>query len=264
MKRVLPMALMFGACALSSFTAAPLRAQASVSGVVREDSTGKPVAGAVVAFEAIRRQTITDESGKYLLSDLPAGTRLMLVRRLGYIAAGTMVQLVSGETQIKDVTLERVPARLDTVAVVGTATRGRGSGFDGFADRRRLGLGKFIDSTMFRENENRRLEDVLREFTSLKIVSPPSCTQRQTMCSKRIAVNDRGARDACPLQVYLDESVAYRANAADIDWDATYDLTLMSPANLRGAEVYRRASEVPMEFGGPTANCGVLVLWTRR
>jgi hypothetical protein len=33
---------------------------------------------------------------------------------------------------------------------------------------------------------------------------------------------------------------------------------------LEAVEIYRGASEVPAEFGGPDANCGVIVLWTRR
>jgi hypothetical protein len=34
--------------------------------------------------------------------------------------------------------------------------------------------------------------------------------------------------------------------------------------NIEAIEVYRSASEVPMEFGGNSASCGVIVLWTTR
>lgn len=262
--RTRPVVMLLYGCAFLSLGPVTLAAQASVAGVVREDSSGKPVVGAEVVFEAIKRRTLTDASGKYLIADLPPGARLMLVRRLGYIAAGTVVQLVAGETRTTDVTLELVPAQLNAVVVVESATRGRGGGFDGFADRRRLGLGKFIDSTMLRENENRRLEDLLRQFASLKLVPPPSCTRNAIDCRKRIAVNEAGVRDGCPLQVVLNESVVYRTESANTDWDRTFDLSSLSPSNLSGAEIYRRASEVPIEFGGLSANCGVIVLWTRR
>jgi hypothetical protein len=33
---------------------------------------------------------------------------------------------------------------------------------------------------------------------------------------------------------------------------------------MEAIEVYRSASEVPIEFGGNSASCGVIVLWTTR
>lgn len=39
---------------------------------------------------------------------------------------------------------------------------------------------------------------------------------------------------------------------------------LIDVSQLEAIEVYRSASEIPIEFSGPTAACGVIVLWTRR
>ncbi len=39
---------------------------------------------------------------------------------------------------------------------------------------------------------------------------------------------------------------------------------LVGVADLEGIEVYRRASEIPGEFGGSDSECGVIALWTRR
>lgn len=37
-----------------------------------------------------------------------------------------------------------------------------------------------------------------------------------------------------------------------------------SVASLEAVEFYRTGSEVPQQFGGSNANCGALLLWTRR
>lgn len=42
------------------------------------------------------------------------------------------------------------------------------------------------------------------------------------------------------------------------------DLRLFDIASLEAVEVYRSAAQVPQEYGGPTAACGVLLLWTRQ
>lgn len=54
-----------------------LRSQAKLTGTVREDSTGRPLADAEVAIEALGRATRTDDAGRFLLVDLPSGLRLV-------------------------------------------------------------------------------------------------------------------------------------------------------------------------------------------
>jgi hypothetical protein len=36
------------------------------------------------------------------------------------------------------------------------------------------------------------------------------------------------------------------------------------PSMFSAIEVYRSGAEVPIEFGGNGAHCGIIVLWTRR
>jgi hypothetical protein len=39
---------------------------------------------------------------------------------------------------------------------------------------------------------------------------------------------------------------------------------LVSTADILAIEVFRSPAEIPSEFNGPNAGCGVVVLWTRR
>lgn len=67
----------------------------------------------------------------------------------------------------------------------------------------------------------------------------------------RAPVGERGPVD-CPPQVYID----------GIPWAGPIDeITLR---DIEGIEVYRGAAEVPAEFAGSNAGCGVIALWSRR
>jgi hypothetical protein len=39
---------------------------------------------------------------------------------------------------------------------------------------------------------------------------------------------------------------------------------LVPASDVAAVEVYRSPAEVPPEFNGPNAGCGVVVIWTRR
>jgi hypothetical protein len=120
----------------------------------------------------------------------------------------------------------------------------RGLGAEGFAERRRLGLGKFIDSVELRRNEHLPLVDLLMRVPRVEFLG-------NVIASGRIRLPDGGK---CPMQVYYD-GVPIRQPA---------ELRLFEVASLVAVEVYRGASEIPIEFSGIRSQCGVLVLWSRR
>jgi hypothetical protein len=138
--------------------AVPLAAQASVAGVVK-DSSGRPIARADVAIEALGKHVLTDDAGRYLLSDIPPGARLVRARFLGYEASLATITLVALETARGAFILHQVAANLDTL-IVKDRSNFIGVGLAGFEERRKLGFGKFIDSTELRQNEHERTYDL--------------------------------------------------------------------------------------------------------
>jgi hypothetical protein len=43
------------------------------------------------------------------------------------------------------------------------------------------------------------------------------------------------------------------------------DLKILDPLlDVEAIEVYRRPSEIPVQYGGPTRGCGVILIWMRR
>lgn len=78
---------------------------ASVSGVVTDGSSGKPIAGATVyldvppAFKSrVLHLTTTDAAGRYTLSDLPAGAQTITVRHLGHTLDHAPRTLTAGQS----------------------------------------------------------------------------------------------------------------------------------------------------------------------
>lgn len=109
---------MFVALVLTAGLALPAFAQPAppnVTGRVLEVA-GEPIAGAEVYLQGADRVARTGETGAFSFSDVRSGTRLITVRRLGYLPA-TRTLDVSRDAQSVDITLVRSTPSLDTVLI---------------------------------------------------------------------------------------------------------------------------------------------------
>jgi hypothetical protein len=80
--------------------------------------TNEPVLRAEVRVRGAAGQTRTDATGWYELTQLPAGTQILDVRRFGYEVAEVQVELRRAVMTTKDVQLRRVVVTLDTMRSV--------------------------------------------------------------------------------------------------------------------------------------------------
>jgi hypothetical protein len=62
----------------------PVLGTATVSGRVLDVTTGSPIAGAVVYLPDIRRGSVTDETGGFVMEQMPVGDFKWRIQRLGY------------------------------------------------------------------------------------------------------------------------------------------------------------------------------------
>jgi TonB-dependent receptor len=100
---------------------APLQAQGIISGLVVDSASGLAIAGATVRIEALRREVISDRTGRFLLTAVPAGSQTLATRYIGYMAASRSVTVTSGATAT--VTFRLASATTQLGALVVTATR---------------------------------------------------------------------------------------------------------------------------------------------
>lgn len=94
---------------------------ASVEGTITDAATGAPIADARVAVEGTRLQSVSNTLGHYRISDIPAGTVTLRVRRIGYKTLSATVTLAEGQTLTADYPITASVVLLEEVVVTGTA-----------------------------------------------------------------------------------------------------------------------------------------------
>ena len=243
--------------------AAGAEAQAFLKGVVREDGSARPLAGVEIVIEGSKLSTKTDEAGRFALQ-APAGNKVALFRFIGYRPVRMRVFLSKGDTATADAMLVREAAQqLDPIETTANMPRPRGIGVEAFEERRKLGFGQFFDSTALRRYENRRLTDLLRSVTGIKVLyyqeDPRS---RPDMFEYRlISTRALGPGGYCYMSILLDGAPLYRSGSRSTPIDFRREFTELG--RMHAIEVYRSAAEVPVEYGGSSEECGLIVLWTR-
>ncbi|MGH7560296.1 MAG: TonB-dependent receptor plug domain-containing protein [Gemmatimonadales bacterium] len=198
---------------------------------------------------------------------------MVLFRLVGYRPLRIRVELRHNDTLQLDAALVRESIQqLVPIEVTGDPARPRGIGREAFEERRRLGFGRFIDSTELRRNEHRRLSDVLRTIPGVNLVRFQDCAdgpRRRCGPMELRAASGRGetsmirsrGREYCWMSIILDGASLYTSASSSPPPDLSRDIYI---ADLESVEVYRSASEAPVEFSGASGQCGVIVLWSRR
>lgn len=256
---------LFVLVATMGLAASSLAAQAALRGIVVEEGTNRPLAGVTVMLDRTFQQTMTDQSGRFLLVDLPLGARAVLFRSIGHIPLRIQVTLAQGDTATANVTLMSDPFRLDSVTVTAPSNRRVNPRLVEFEERRRMGIGFFLDSAYLRRADGRRMSEVLREVPNIRVL--PSLEGASTIRYFAASIRRTGVRgEACFLSIYLDGVPMYRSGGPGSGGfgepvDLSRDINISS---LDAVEVYASASEVPGEYAGHSADCGVILLWTRR
>ena len=253
-----------GAGGLLLALAGPLPAQVTISGVVREDGTGRPLAAVQVIIEGTQHTDTTDSAGRYRL-EARAGTRIALFRLIGYRPLRLRLQLVKGDSTTANADLVRETAQqLEPIETKAAPAAPRGVGVEALEERRRLGFGKFIDSTELRRSGNRRLTDLLRGVPGVRMIYVVPDPSRPWDFEWRAASGRKQnpAGEPCWMSVVFDGSPIYRAGS--LSRPPNFHRELFEVSSLEAIEVYRSPAEVPQEYGGSSEQCGLLLLWSRR
>jgi TonB family protein len=234
-----------GALALApaSLRAQDATARGTVSGAVR-DSSGAGIAGAEISVAGTALRAHTNAQGEFRLTNVPAGTVTVGVRRLGFVPAVASVVIAGNEAAAVTVIVTPLAQSLATIIVRGDRRfegYGRLAGF--YQRRSRSSGGHFITREQIDQRHPAQLTDLFRSVPGVRIHSSTFSN----------VVRFRGMR--CAPLVWLD---GFPATAGEFDLDA------LDPYIVEGIEVYLGVATVPPEFrwvrGG--GSCGAIVIWT--
>jgi hypothetical protein len=253
------------AAVLVLITPVMTHAQAALTGIVRDDSTARPLAGVEILVQTTSHRGVTNQSGRYELTGLRAGVYQVIFRQVGYVPVRMDVLLRDGETTRANAILVRSEVILDPIVVTGETPRPRGNMLDAFEERRAMGFGEFIDSETLRRSEHLRLTDVIRRHSRIELRyvcfnplggSIDRCRDEKGWIAYNHGRISTGGQ-LCPMHVMLDGHLITR--------NGPVDLRTFFPINeLEAVEIYRSMAQVPVQFADPETRCGIIVAWTRR
>jgi len=233
-----------------------LAAQARVHGTVRDSADATPLALVDVLIDGIRVSARTDASGRYSL-EVPLGSHTIRFRRVGYHPVARSINLTTPDLVRLDLTLQSQAVRLDSVSVEAPAPlRSWPPGMD---DRMKEGFGHFVTDSMLRRFEHTSL--------AVALESRVSGLRFKRVNGRNVAISARGPRMAlapgggvraadCYMSIWLDGLLLSVGNQGPVDFDR------LSVVSIEAAEVYTPA-QVPAQYRGGSAACGVILLWTR-
>ncbi len=102
-------------------TALPLQGQ--VTGTVTSAEAGEPLATVQVSIEGTGIGGLTDEQGRYLLINVPAGPQVVLYQYLGFATERREITVTAEQAVVLDVVLTGTVLGLDELVVVGYGTQ---------------------------------------------------------------------------------------------------------------------------------------------
>jgi len=241
-------------------SASGVSAQATLSGIVRNDSTGAPIPGVEVILNGTPHAGTTNAQGRYLITGLPTGTYQLIFRLVGHLPLRIDVRLTAGDTTRANAMLIPSTVVLAPVIVTGApSTRGVGIGREAIVERQRLGFGRFVDAEKLRRYESfLNVDNVLEREGDVVIMK----RGHEYVAFNRTR-RDINGKPNCVMQVYYNGSPVGKGGVVGASDLRPANLRDFSVSGLEDVEIYRSAAEVPLEYGGPNAGCGVILLWSR-
>ncbi|MBM3906528.1 MAG: TonB-dependent receptor plug domain-containing protein [Gemmatimonadetes bacterium] len=206
----------------------------------------------VLLGDELRR--VTDRRGRFSFDPAPAGVRDVLVRKIGFIPVRFRVAVTPGDVWDGTITMERTAQSLPEVVVLDSSAlkNYRPKWIDGFLERRRGGLGTFLDRT---EIENSRIATTAR----LVATSPGIITRSGSgwdelnvnRCGSGFGTNSTGV-------VYVDGVRTETSTTGR--FRSFYDYP---PFRVWAIEIYKGRNTFPSGFFDPDA-CLLVLIWTHR
>jgi hypothetical protein len=216
-------------------------AQATLRGRVLDSETGSAVVGATVNIGRGAAYT-TDSLGIFEVTGLTRGDKKLAIIAIGYAVGDYVVPVGDTGTVIKIFPLDFTGQRMAAVAVQARAEQ-LSARYSEFERRRARGLGAFFRWDDLSKESYGSIGDAIRTVRGVRM----QCRQDTFECQ---AVMVRAPRGCAPVWIIDGQEVrSFHENTPIRD--------------VYGIEIFRGPGEVPGEYAGSNAACGVIVVWTK-
>lgn len=214
----------------------------TVSGIVSDHETVRPVLGATVFLTAgsgetrTVRRSETGQDGRFIFTGLPAGAYQLTVDRLGYRSLTDSITVPPGTELRVQAELSTLPLDLEPiVVVVGARSQDVVPGLGGRVQR---GVGTIITRDRIEATKAQHVSEILRLAPGVRLVPEGDLGYTVRL------------RGGCRPAIWIDDA---RTQSIDVD-------AILLPSDVEAVEVYH-ANELPARFGQDP--CGAVVFWTR-
>lgn len=198
-------------------------------------------------------RAVTDRKGYFAIDPVPAGVHDVLVRKMGLVPLRFRVAVTAGDLWDGTIRMDRAAQALPAVVVLESSKalkNFRPHWIDGFVDRRRIGLGTFLDRM---DIENAHLAR-----TANLIARAPGITTYQGFGYDELRSPRCGMGSGSKAVVFVDGiKMETSTNGRFVS------LNDYMPSMLWGIEVFRGRGSIPPQYDDPEA-CLVILLWTNR
>ncbi|MGE0442048.1 MAG: TonB-dependent receptor plug domain-containing protein [Gemmatimonadales bacterium] len=235
--RLIPFA---AAALLVAGTATAQQDPATLIGKVYDGRTGEALVSAQVVVDGALQDVKLSSQARFVLGQIVAGRHRITIRSVGYRPLSVDLEFPPGVTVEKTFELEFTGEQLPDLEVEAKVSKTLPRFLD-FERRAKRGIGAFITRDEIRDRGYMNMGDALRTVKGVRVnCDVLGCIIKMTR-----------AAPGCGPAYYVDGQ--YAASFAE-----------STPiSDVQGIEVYRGSSEVPAEFTGSLAGCGVIVIWTR-
>ena len=258
--------------------------QQHMRGRLLDVDSNQPIAAGYLQLLALDStvvaSTMSDAQGNWRLVVPRPGRYFVAARHPGYQPwTSAAVDVAAGDQLNAVFHIKRLAVRLDPIEVRAEAVR-QYLEVSGFFERQRGNFGHFMTPEAIEKRQASRVTDLLTAIPGVQRVALTGGSVGPAHIQLRGSSLSQGG--LCRPRIFVDglmystgDSRPIRRTDADATERADEDLLrrmdqaislddLGHPSIIAGIEVYRSASQVPVQFGGTSVDtlCGVIVIWT--
>lgn len=223
-----------------------------IVGHVVDQERGTPLEEVEVRVKGLDASGTTNARGVFQISGVPWGRHTLVLEHPFYGQQEQTVQVVGGRAHDLRIYLTPKPVEMPPI-LVRVKPRSWYREMNELQHRIDLGLGHIMTRTEIAEKQPMHLADVLRDVPGVDVRQSGSSMSGTFVVQMRNAQNMAG--QVCQPAVWVDGQ----------KWRYTRDVyTNILGIELDVVEVYRGPAEVPGEFLDSGAQCGAIIVWTRR